>query len=351
MSTILLSTAIIIVCIYLLAIVTDEFFIVSLDQISKRLKLPNDVAGASLMAMGSSAPELAIALLALFTGGGEHSDLGIGTIVGSAIFNILVITGISAIVRPAAVSLKVVARDVIMYVASIALLLWTFSDGNVTLVEAILFIVLYAVYIIILFNWSSDADAANVAEVEHVEEHHADEGGSVFSKLSHAIASIIGVLMGDAKKSYIRAFVISIALIGLISYFLVEYAIVFADAVGIPPVVVALTILAGGTSIPDLIASVVVARQGRGEMAVANAIGSNIFDVLIALGVPWLISILVLGQGVHVGTGDLWTSTLLLLSTVIVVFIFLFTERVLSRREGWILVLLYVAYVFWTIFG
>ncbi len=350
MSTILLSLFVIVVCIYMLAIVTDEFFIVSLDQISKRLKLPNDVAGASLMAMGSSAPELAIALLALFTGGGEHSDLGIGTIVGSAIFNILVITGISAIVRPAAVSLKVVVRDVIMYVASIGLLLWTFSDGNVTLIEASGFILLYALYIVILFNWkSSDNDAPEIEQP--AEPAHADKSNGIFAQLTHAIAKVIGVLMGDAKQSYIRAFIVSIALIGIISYFLVEYAIVFADGVGIPPVVVALTILAGGTSIPDLIASVVVARQGRGEMAVANAIGSNIFDVLIALGVPWLISIVVLGQDVHVGTGDLWTSTLLLLSTVVIVFIFLFTERLLSRIEGWILVSLYAAYVFWTIFA
>ena len=110
--TTLLSLLVIAICIFLLAVVTDEFFITSLDQISKRLNLSHDVAGASLMAMGSSAPELAIALLALFNDGGEHSDLGVGTIVGSAVFNILVITGVSAIARPAAVTWRVIVRDV-----------------------------------------------------------------------------------------------------------------------------------------------------------------------------------------------------------------------------------------------
>ncbi len=348
MTTLFLSVLVIIVCIYLLAVITDEFFIISLDQISQRLKLPNNVAGASLMAMGSSAPELAIALLALFNGGGEHSDLGIGTIVGSAIFNILVITGVSAIVRPAKISLRVVMRDIIMYVSSIALLLTTFADGSITLLEAASFIVLYAVYIIILFNWP--ADETEETPIEEPEPTHEATKGP-FSAVTHVVASGIGILMGDAKTAYIRAFLVSIALIGIVSYYLVEYAIIFSDVVGIPPVVVALTILAGGTSIPDMIASIVVARQGRGEMAVANAVGSNIFDVLIALGLPWLIAIVALGQEVHVGTGDLWTSTILLLSTVVVVSVFLFTNRKLTRVEGFILVSLYVGYVIWTIWG
>ncbi|MEM7111256.1 MAG: calcium/sodium antiporter [Chloroflexota bacterium] len=339
------SLLIIFVCIYLLAIITDEYFIVSLDQISKRLKLPNDVAGASLMAMGSSAPELAIALLALFKGSGEHSDLGIATIVGSAVFNVLVITGVSAIARPAVVSWRVVVRDVVMYVASIALLLTTFADGNITLLEAFAFMGVYFIYLIVLFNWKSGVEEVEVPEVPH--EEHAPKG--LFGRITHVVSTGIGFLMGDAEKSYVRAFLVSVGLIGLISWFLVEYAIVFSDAVGIPPVIVALTILAGGTSIPDMIASIVVARQGRGEMAVANAIGSNIFDILVGLGIPWIIAILVLGNEIHVGTGGLWTSTIILLATVLLVFVFLTTERTLTRREGWILVATYGGYIAWTL--
>ena len=88
MTDVLISLIVILVSVLVLAVVTDRFFIPSLDEISRRLKLSDEVAGASLMAIGSSAPELAIALMALFTGGGQHSDVGIGTIVGSAVFNI-----------------------------------------------------------------------------------------------------------------------------------------------------------------------------------------------------------------------------------------------------------------------
>lgn len=345
-----ISLLIIIVCIYLLAIITDEYFIVSLDQISQKLKLPNDVAGASLMAMGSSAPELAIALLALFRGSGEHSDLGIATIVGSAVFNVLVITGVSAIARPAKVTLSVIVRDSVMYGASIGLLLFTFADGVITLFEAFIFLLFYVFYMIVLFNWKSffgsiQGPLEDISEPEVV--HEENQGG--LQAVTHFISKLIGYLMGDAKKSYLRAFSVSIILIAIISWFLVEYALVFSDAVGLPPVIVALTILAGGTSIPDMIASIVVAKQGRGEMAVANAVGSNIFDILIGLGIPWIIAMTILGNEIHVGTDGLWTSTIILAATVILLFVFSLTKRTLSRTEGWILLLAYVAYVIWAL--
>ena len=354
MGTIIGSFLIIVVAVYLLSIVTDEFFIPSLDQISRKLKLPHNVAGASLMAMGSSAPELAIALLALFRGG-EHSDVGIGTIVGSAVFNILVITGVAAIARPAHVTWRVVVRDVVVYVASIGLLILTFADGTITIVESLMFLGLYAVYIIILFNWDAftpDEDE-NVVEVIEAEIEKAQEEGSVYYRITGIIAKILGFFTGNAHKSYIRAFLVSIVFIAIISWFLVEYAVVFANAIGLPPVIIALTILAGGTSVPDLISSVIVAKQGRGEMAVANAIGSNIFDILVGLGLPWLIAILFIGgmSTIHVGVEDLWTSTFVLLSTVVLLFIFLTTGRVLSRKEGWVLVASYVVFALWILIG
>ncbi|MBV7338831.1 calcium/sodium antiporter [Chloroflexi bacterium TSY] len=343
------SLTIIIVVIYLLALITDEYFIVSLDQIAQRWKLPANVAGASLMAMGSSAPELAIALLALFKDGGAHSDLGIGTIVGSAVFNILVITGVSAIARPAQISWRVVVRDVVMYVASIALLFATFADGTITLLEALAFLILYAVYLFILFQWDAFApgEESNVMTTRETKQHAESAGQGWFTGLNRQIARMMGFAMGDARQAYLRTFVVSVVFISGLSWVLVEQAVVFSNAVGIPPVIVALAILAAGTSVPDMLASIIVARQGRGEMAVANAIGSNIFDILIGLGLPWLIAMLVQGKVVHVATQSLWLSTLILLVTVIVLFVFLTTERLLTRREGWALLSVYSVYGVW----
>ncbi len=346
------SFLVMVVAIYLLAIITDEYFIVSLDQISKQLKLPHTVAGASLMAMGSSAPELAIALLALFTAGGAHSDVGIGTIVGSAVFNILIITGASAIVRPAKISWPSAVRDITMYVACIILLLFVISDGTVSLPETLGFLGLYAIYLLILIRWNNMVqEEDHLVDLVEAEIHEEETRSGIYFRVTAFVARVIGLLTGDARKSYVRAFFVSIALIGLISYVLVEMAVVFADALHIPPVIVALTLLAAGTSVPDLFASVIVARQGRGSMAIANAVGSNIFDILVGLGLPWLLALVLLKEKIFIGTEDLWSSALILGFTVVLLFVFLFTGKLLSRKEGWVLVATYGAFIAWTLLG
>lgn len=358
MSSILISVAVIAVSVYFLAIITDAYFIEALDQISKKMGLPNNVAGASLMAMGSSAPELAIAVIAVFRGG-AHANVGIGTIVGSAVFNILVITGASAMVRPIQITWKVVLRDCVVYLCSILLLLVTFEDGKITTLESVAFLGLYVTYIFVLFQWNTlfpESDDPVEAVVDAHDPDTPSEG--ILGRIHQLLTRFVGLFTGDAEVAYIRAFVVSIAMIAGLSWLLVEYAVVLAGALGIPTVFVALTILAAGTSIPDLISSVIVAKQGRGDMAVANAVGSNVFDILIGLGVPWLITIGMRQAGmlqgpsvITVGTEGLWLSALILLGTVIVLFVFLTTERKLSRREGFVLVSLYVVYCVWIWFS
>ncbi|MFW5854039.1 MAG: calcium/sodium antiporter [Thermodesulfobacteriota bacterium] len=334
--------------IYILSVITDEFFISSLDRIALRWKLPSNVAGASLMAMGSSAPELSIAVLALFKDGGAHSDMGIGTIVGSAVFNILVITGVCAVVREARITLPIIVRDAVFYLMSILILLVTFWDGRITVSDALVFLMFYAGYLAFLFM-------APIKEVDPIEELETAEkeirtGGGLFSRINANISRVVGWAAGNPEQHYFRAFGVSILLIVLISWFLVDTAVIFSNAVGIPPVIVALTILAAGTSAPDLIASILVARRGRGDMAVANAVGSNIFDILVGLGFPWALALLFLGRPViAVGTEDLILSVLILMGTVVVLFTFLYTDRLLSKKEGWGLLGLYAAYVVWTV--
>jgi K+-dependent Na+/Ca+ exchanger-like protein len=308
------------------------------------------------MAMGSSAPEFSIAVIAVFRGG-EHSDVGIGTIVGSALFNILVITGASALARPVSVTWRVVMRDALMYVASIVLLLITFRDGKITVIEATSFLFLYALYIVILFQWNRffpEEESETPLEVESYEPGKKEK--SLLGLITHGITRFLGIFTGDPKSSYIRAFLVSILVIIGLSWLLVEYAVQFSKALNIPPVLVALTILAAGTSAPDLISSIVVARQGRGDMAVSNAVGSNIFDILICLGFPWLLTIGLRQAGflsgsntIHVGTQGLWTSVLLLFGTVFLLVGLLMRGQHLSRLKGGFLIAVYAAYVVWMV--
>ena len=351
MGDVLLSLAAILVSVFVLAVVTDKFFIPSLDEISRRLKLSDEVAGASLMAIGSSAPELAIALMALFNDGGAHSDVGIGTIVGSAVFNILVITGVSAVVAGGLhIHIFAVGRDIVYYLISILYLGLVFFDGHVSLIEAILGLAGYVVYMGLLIVWKYVAPAEDEEEAaEHAAEPERQEIVG-WHHLESLVETVLRRITGAPDRNFVWAFAVSIALIVALSYVLVESTIVFSAGIGIPPVIVALTLLAAGTSAPDLMASVDVAREGRGGMAVANAVGSNTFDLLVGLALPWTIALSILGlSGIDVGTGDLWVSIGILVATTMILAVFLTSKRELSRREGIVLLLLYAVFVIFTL--
>ena len=345
MVTVLWTLAAIAAAVYLLALVTAGFFIVSLDTLSRRLRLPSDVAGATLMAVGSSAPELAIALIALYRPG-DYAEIGVGTIVGSALFNVLVITGASAIARPLKITFRIVTRDILVYTASLGILLWAFWDGTIVLFEATIFLGFYGAYILLLIWWSrrfkQDVDPNELVDEKNKSDRK--RGGFIY-RINSSIDRVFGVLTGDPETNYVRTFIVSILIITTLSWVLVESGIRLAEALSIPPVVVALTILAAGTSLPDLISSIIVARQGRGDMAVANAVGSNIFDILIGLGFPWVLIMLTDEPLIHVGSEGLLTSIYILGASVLVLYFFMFSKRVLSRVEGIGMTILYAIYV------
>jgi len=332
--------------IFMLSIVTEDFFIPSLDQVAKRFNMPSDIAGASLMAVGSSAPELFIALLALFIGG-AHADVGVGTIVGSAVFNILVITGASAaIAGNLAIKRGSVERDIAFYLGSVILLLIVFWDATITAWEAFIFVAAYVMYLVVLFVWGGRNKAKEPEFADPVAALAKEKPKSIGAKLGHFIQQAFKLIARDPIKNYWWSMLISVAAIAVISYILVETAIGLSDSLNLPPVIVSLTLLAAATSVPDLIASVNVAKQGRGNMAVSNAVGSNIFDILIGLGVPWLIAIFALDRStIVVDSEGLLLSIAILGATTVVLYFFLFTRRTLARWEGIVLLLLYVVYI------
>ncbi|MEM9951740.1 MAG: calcium/sodium antiporter [Chloroflexota bacterium] len=345
------SLAIILVSVYLLAIITEEFFIIALDEISNRFSLPSDVAGASLMAMGSSAPELFIAIIALYRGG-AHGDVGIGTIVGSAIFNILVITGVSAVVaKEMKVRAGAVERDILVYLGSVGVLLFVILNGvpgDILLWEAVIMVIVYVGYLLLLFVWSRTNKEDSEPEETAGGHELLKNKSSFFEKLGDLLERLFLLVMPNPKKNYVWTMIASIGFIVVLSYALVESAVIFSNAIGIPPLIISLTILAAGTSAPDLISSIDVARSGRGTMAVSNAVGSNIFDILVGLGVPWLITLFFADQ-VSIGTDGLTESIILLIITTVLLYILIYTRRTLTRIEGIILLLAYVGYVIYVI--
>ncbi|QGY43850.1 calcium/sodium antiporter [Maribellus comscasis] len=326
------------VCFILLARIVDQFFIHSLDRISKDLKLSSDAAGATLMAVGSSAPELFVALFAIFKPG-EHEAIGVGSIVGSAIFNLLVIVGASAIVRKAKLTWQPVIRDLIFYTISVSLLLLFIWDGSFSLAEAGILLAVYIIYVIAAIYWKRFLPYTDLPFDETKTEEKKKRG------IIDVFDQFLGKLFPE-KKYYYLVFLQSIIIIAGLSWVLVELAVLISHHFNIPEGIIALTVLAIGTSIPDLFSSMIVAKQGRGDMAVSNAIGSNIFDILVGLGLPFAIYMFIHGGKVGAGDGNLLYSTIILFSSVILLlFLLLFSKWRVGKISGIFLVLLYAIYV------
>ncbi|SRR6056297_956581 len=334
---------------YLLARVCDNYFVEALDKISVKLKMSSDMAGATLMAVGSSAPELFVALIALLKPGG-HEAIGMGTIIGSALFNILVIIGVAAAVKKAVLNWQPVVRDTLFYSLSIVILLITFWDGVISWGEAGVFLLVYLVYLLAIVNWKKIFSYKDKAEdIETPEEKEEEKPKEGAKKILIPLDKLLDKLY-PASRYYYKVFFISIVIIGFLSWALVESAVGIAEILQIPSAVIALTVLAIGTSVPDLLSSIIVAKQGRGGMAISNAIGSNIFDILIGLALPWFVILSFSPRLIKVSTENLLSSIMLLFATVLVIFFLLLMRRwKIGHRAGYFLIGLYVLYLAWSL--
>lgn len=336
---------------YVLAKVVDEIFIKSLDNIANSLKLPPSVTGATFMAAGTSAPELSTTLFSLFLIGANPAT-GLGTVVGSAIFQILVVIGFAALVKTSYLNWKPVIRDGIMYTLSIGLLIYVIRDGVITFADSALLVGSYLIYLLVLVAWSRLVDESGEPDpIDLVEEdyhqHEHDKKTPIWRILS--IINLPFKLIPDCEKRprwTVPVFIISLVLIAISSYFMVTVGEALALGLGVPASIVALTILAGGTSIPEMISSAIVARQGRGDMAISNAIGSNIFDILLSLGLPLLIYTGLKGELREIDSANITSSIFLLEATVIMVLGLLISQKFKAGRVfGGILITCYIAYV------
>ncbi|KAF7665546.1 hypothetical protein LDENG_00139670 [Lucifuga dentata] len=499
---------------YALAIVCDDYFVPSLEKISENLQLSEDVAGATFMAAGSSAPELFTSLIGVFI---TKGDVGVGTIVGSAVFNILVIIGLSGIFAGQEVVLTwwSLFRDSMYYILSVLTLIMVIYDAKVVWWESLLLMTMYGIYIIIMkFNsqilafvtrqlgtggpccvrsenrrddkMGEEASACNTSMVllskgqangqepapvimvdellilnphklsfseaglrimitphfsprtrlsmagrmliserqrliqssknqrdaeasarsgstsnslkrtgscslengggvekqragdaesgetpgvkgcQPDEEEEDDEDG-VFSpvripggccaRVRWVITWPLGLLLYCTVPNcilprwhrwFMVTFVTSTLWIAVFSYLMVWMVTIISFTLGIPDYIMGITFLAAGTSVPDCMASLIVARQGMGDMAVSNSIGSNIFDILLGLGFPWALRTLMVdhGSSVSINNKGLVYSVILLLASVFLTVMSVHLNHWrLDRRLGLCLMFLYAIFL------
>lgn len=299
-----------------LAFVCDSFFESSLERIVEEFQITDDVAGATWMAAGGSAPELATSMIgALIT----KSDIGFGTIVGSAVFNVLFVIGACAFVVGNGLKLTAypLARDSTWYTVCLIFIVLAVYDQKVHVWESAILFGLYCIYILIMkFNSKLSAwfakhkskyeikpaeEVGHEKEAEEEEEEDDDEDFMAFP--DGFVDRIIYVLVLPLKafmvatipdcnkkpKMYLVTFSMCVIHIALYSYVMVWMANAIGITLRIPDEVMGVTILAMGTSIPDALSSIAVARRGHGDMAVSSSIGSNIFDITVGLPIPWML--------------------------------------------------------------
>ena len=263
--------------------------------------------GLTIVAFGTSLPELSVSVTASLEG---DAGITLGNLVGSNIANILLVLGLAAFLRPIDVSMKVVHRQSVLMAASAVLVLLVAMDGTVSRLDAL---VLLAAFCLWLGHFIQDARrAAKKAGGTSDPEHKAPVA------TVKTIGGLLVVLLSAAV--------------------LVSSAIDLAGGLGVPTVLIGLTVVAIGTSLPELVTTVKASRRDESDLSVGNVLGSNVFNSLFVLGVAAAIQPLSLGQ-------DVRFDLVLMVAASVALVPLLYTGRVLSRREGAVMLGAYVVYV------
>ncbi|MBQ8613413.1 MAG: calcium/sodium antiporter [Ruminiclostridium sp.] len=275
---------------FVLLIKGADLFVDGSSGIAAKFGIPQLVIGLTIVAMGTSAPEAAVSISAALKG---SADITIGNIVGSNILNILIILGLSSVIVPIAVAPSTIKIETPFMIAITGIMLLLGLDRTISLIDGIIFLVLFAAYLAYLFMMAKK-------NKENQEE--------TAKELSVPKAIIFAVL--------------GLAMIVIGSNVTVDAATKIAEAIGLSERFIGLTIVALGTSLPELFTSVAAARKGNADIAIGNIVGSNIFNILFVIGISALIvpvpfaanfifdSIIAIAAGVMLLLCCLWTKSL-----------------------------------------
>ncbi|MGN0684438.1 MAG: calcium/sodium antiporter [Oscillospiraceae bacterium] len=306
---------------FVLLIRGADSFVDGASSLARKMKIPSLVVGLTIVAMGTSAPELAVSVTSSLNGA---NAMAISNVIGSNIFNLLMVLGICALFKPVPVTNEILKRDYPVSIGATILFftLLLVSIGGIrygiSRIESGVLLLLVVGYIV----WTVVAALKNRTK--------EDESNQPEFKLMTCIINIIG----------------GVAEIVIGGDLVVNNATALGGTFGMSETLIGLTICAIGTSLPELVTSVVAAKKGETDMAMGNVIGSNIFNVLLILGVSGVISpIEIAGASV--------TNTLIDCGFYVVIcllaYIFCITQKKISRKEGIVLVGLYVVYTGYTI--
>jgi len=276
-----------------------------------RFGISSLIISVVLVGFGTSAPEFAISVGAAVQ---NEADISIGNIIGSCIANLLLVLGISAIIRPISVNKSIFKREMLIMLGATILLFVSSFFGLLDkyhLIGGVVFLILFASFIIYFIKCAK----------KERDNNKKNNQGSIQKNILFIILGITGVVAG--------------------AYLLIESAISIADFLGIDKIIIALSMVAVGTSLPELVVSAMAAYKKESDIAVGNVLGSNVFNILLILGASALF--------IPLNAIFALDHLLILLAVTLVMFPILYTGHVISRKEGVFMLVLYSLFI-WYIF-
>lgn len=295
---------------FVLLIKGADFFVEGSSTVAKKLRIPSIIVGLTIVALGTSLPELAVSVTASLEG---NNEIAISNVVGSNIFNLVVVCGMCALFSPLAIGKNIMKKDFPIAIGcSILLLIMGIIGMEVCTIDGIILCVLFIIYITILVRQALKARTASK------DEEKQEKTIPIWLCLIYIVGGIAAIKFGGD--------------------FVVDGSVTIAGKVGLSENLIGLTIVAVGTSLPELVTSIVASRKNEVDMAVGNVLGSCILNVLFILGIAGAIS------PMEFAIENLIDIVMLIVASI-VVYIFGWTKQKIDRKEGIIMVLMYASYL------
>lgn len=283
-----------------------DWFVDGAAGIATKFGIPQLVVGLTIVAMGTSAPEAAVSITAAFKG---TADIAVGNVIGSNILNILIILGLTGLITTVAVQKSTIRVEMpFMLLITVILIIMGMNDGKISFVEGVILWILFIIYLVYLFI---------LAKKGNQTEEEEPENRPVWKLLLLAVVGGVIVVLG--------------------SNITVEAATAIAEAAGLSEKFIGLTIVALGTSLPELVTSVTAAKKGNADIAIGNIVGSNIFNILFVLGTSALI-IPITFEATFLIDG------LVAVAAGVILWLATFRRKELTRPWGIVMLLAYAAY-------
>lgn len=319
-------------------------------NIATRFGVSQMVIGLTIVAMGTSMPEFCVSMVSALKG---TPDLAVGNVVGSNTFNTLLIVGCSALVAPIMVKRSSVKRDIPFAVVASLLMLLFCLDGAIGRVDAAVLFAGFCLFMFVTLKYAKTTEepaaavatsgAATAAIPEASSSQTSDHKASSSETSAHeASSSEASQVSGTSMLKAVVMLVVGLLCLIAGSNMFVDNASFVASSLGVSDAVIGLTIVAGGTSMPELATSMVSAKKGNSDIAIGNVIGSNVFNILMIIGITGLV------KPMHIA-GITTLDLIMMLASMLLMWFFCRTTYKVKRWEGAVLTIVYIAYLTWLV--